>query len=115
MSFANKEMLVFQQITTRISQLADATSLILLKLDFLRIACSHEHYITLNLPFSCSLSPSAPSSPCPSIASSTSQASYVSNSMIERGLFTELSTEYRVQHFMAGLVLSDLSTVLETK
>lgn len=41
-----------------------------LRLDFLRIVCSHEHYVTLNLP--CSLL-TPPASPSPSVSSATSQ------------------------------------------
>ena len=98
----------------KVAQLTDATTLLNLKLDLLRVVCSHEHYVTLNLPFNTPLSPSAPSSPCPSIASSTSQASFTStNTLLDRGLFTELSTDYRMQHFLTGLVLSDLTMTLE--
>ena len=32
-----------------------------------------------------------------------------------QGLMTELTVEYRTHHFLAGLVLSELATVLETK
>ena len=63
------------QSSLRIAQLADATSLVMLKLEFMRVVCSHEHFITLNLPFGTPLTPSAPSSPTPSVASSTSQVS----------------------------------------
>lgn len=42
-------------------------TLISMRLEFLRILCSHEHYLNLSLFFS---SPaSAPASPCPSISS----------------------------------------------
>ena len=77
--------LFVSQVSARIAQLTDATSLIDLKLEFLCIVCSHEHYVTLNLPFSLVHTPSAPSSPCPSIASSTSQTSFTSSStMIDK-------------------------------
>lgn len=50
------------------------------KLDFLRIVCSHEHFIALNLPFATPYTMiSAPCSPTPSTASNTSQNSYMSN------------------------------------
>ena len=39
-----------------------------LRLDFLRVVCSHEHYVTLNLP--CSLL-TPPASPSPSVSSAT--------------------------------------------
>ncbi len=71
-----------RQVSGRIAQLTDATSLIGLKLDFLRVTCAHEHYLALNLPFSLTLTPSAPSSPSPSVASSTSQTSFASTNTI---------------------------------
>jgi len=101
-------------VSTKVAALPDATTLINLKLELLRIVCSHEHYITLNLPFGTPLTPSAPSSPCPSIASSTSQTSYASTSTLtDRGLFAELSSDYCAQHYLAGLVLSELANVCE--
>jgi hypothetical protein len=60
------------QLADKMRNLADATSLILLKLDFIRIVCSHEHYFPLNLPFGTPLTPSGnSSSPTPSISSIT--------------------------------------------
>ena len=89
----------------------------MLKQDFLRIVCSHEHYVTLNLPFGTPLSPavsSSPPSPCPSIGSVTSQSSMLSTcTLLDKGIFTELSNEYRMQHFLVGLVLSELATVFD--
>ena len=83
--------LFVSQVSARIAQLTDATSLIDLKLEFLCIVCSHEHYVTLNLPFSLVHTPSAPSSPCPSIASPTSQTSFTSSStMIDKVSFAVL-------------------------
>uniref|UniRef100_T1J9Y0 Uncharacterized protein n=1 Tax=Strigamia maritima TaxID=126957 RepID=T1J9Y0_STRMM len=103
-----------KQISAKISSLPDAAHLIALKLEFLRIVCSHEHYIPLNLPFGAPLTPSGASSPCPSVASSTSQSSFISSSTLtERGNFAELTTDFRQQHFLVGLILSDLATVLE--
>lgn len=49
------------------------------KLDFLRIVCSHEHYVALNLPFATPYTMvSAPCSPTPSVTSNNSQTSYLS-------------------------------------
>lgn len=49
------------------------------KLDFLRIVCSHEHYVALNLPFATPYTmASAPCSPTPSVTSNNSQTSYLS-------------------------------------
>lgn len=82
-----------------------------LRLEFLRIICSHEHYVTLNLPFPSPLYPTPPSSPTPSLSSIGSAMStytiIIGNSM------AELSTAFRQQHFVAGLVLSELALALE--
>lgn len=82
-----------------------------LRLEFLRIVCSHEHYVTLNLPFPCPLFPTPPSSPTASVSSIDSAMStytlVIGNSM------AELSTPFRQQHFLAGLVLSELALALE--
>lgn len=82
------------------------------KLDFLRIVCSHEHFVALNLPFATPFTThSAPVSPTPSIASNNSHTSNVASS--DRASFSDLSSEFRQQHFLIGLVLSELATVLE--
>ncbi|OQR75674.1 dedicator of cytokinesis protein 7-like [Tropilaelaps mercedesae] len=73
-----------------------------LRLDFLRIVCSHEHYIPLNLPLAPQSLSSPPVSPSPSVNSSSSQSSVAQP--------TELSHEFRQTHFLAGLVLSQLTT-----
>jgi hypothetical protein len=85
------------------------------QLDFLRIVCSHEHFVALNLPFGTPFMPSsAPASPSPSIASSTSQSSFISTLVGgDKMNFADLSADFRQQHFLVGLVLSDLATVLE--
>ncbi|XP_077861413.1 dedicator of cytokinesis protein 7-like [Saccoglossus kowalevskii] len=105
-----------KQVSFRISQLADPTSLAMLKQDFLRIISSHEHYVTINLPLPYPLSSPA-SSPCPSIASSTSQSSYLSSNTLtdQRCSMAELSTEFRQQHYITGLILTDLSYILQTQ
>jgi len=89
----------------------DITSLLLLKLDFMRIVCSHEHFVALNLPVSLPMTPSCPPSPTLSIASSTSQSSMTS--FIDYGHATELTNDFRTQHFLVGIVLSDLTTMLQ--
>ncbi|PSN35267.1 Dedicator of cytokinesis protein 7 [Blattella germanica] len=85
------------------------------KLDFLRVVCSHEHFVALNLPFGTPFMPSsAPASPNPSIASSTSQSSFISTLVGgDKMNYAELSQEFRQQHFLVGLVLSDLAAVLD--
>ncbi|XP_032821878.1 dedicator of cytokinesis protein 7-like isoform X7 [Petromyzon marinus] len=101
----------FKQVSSKINSLPTPNVLISLKLEFLRIICSHEHYVTLNLPCS-SLSP--PSSPSPSVSSATSQSSGFSSVHDRRiaNMF-ELSPEFRQQHFLAGLLLSELAIILD--
>uniref|UniRef100_A0A4W5KTN8 Dedicator of cytokinesis 8 n=1 Tax=Hucho hucho TaxID=62062 RepID=A0A4W5KTN8_9TELE len=84
-------------------------TLISMRLEFLRILCSHEHYLNLSLYFS---SPaSAPASPCPSISSqSSSSCSFQEQRIL--GLF-ELSQEFKQQHYLAGLLLTELSAALD--
>lgn len=89
----------------------DVTGLLLLKLDFMRIVCSHEHFVALNLPVSLPITPSCPPSPTLSIASSTSQNSMTST-YTDCGLATQLTGDFRAQHFLVGIVLSDLATLL---
>ncbi|XP_017954547.1 dedicator of cytokinesis protein 6 isoform X2 [Drosophila navojoa] len=94
-----------------ISTNASGPELMNYKIDFHRIVCSHEHFVALNFPFGTSYTTfSAPCSPTPSTTSSTSQTSYGS---IERSLHADLSSEFRQQHFLVGIVLSDLATVME--
>lgn len=106
------------QIAGKMSQLSDSTSLILLRLDFIRIICSHEHYFPLNLPFATPLTPSGTSSPTPSSGSAISHHSFASNTststLTDKGVYLELTPEFRQQHFLVGLVLSDLSAAFDT-
>jgi len=71
--------------------------------------------VALNLPFGTPFMPSsAPASPNPSIASSTSQSSFISTLVGgDRVNFADLSPDFRQQHFLVGLVLSDLAAVLD--
>lgn len=85
------------------------------KLDLLRIVCSHEHYVALNLPFATPYTVlSAPCSPTASVNSNNSQNSFL-NALLsnDNALYAELSQEFRQQHFLAGLVLTELAQVLE--
>uniref|UniRef100_A0A673YLV7 Dedicator of cytokinesis 6 n=1 Tax=Salmo trutta TaxID=8032 RepID=A0A673YLV7_SALTR len=88
------------------------SSLTALRMDFTRILCSHEHYVTLNLPCS-TLSP--PASPSPSTSSTTSQGSAFSSMHQDQGVASmfELSVPFRQQHFLSGLLLTELSLILE--
>ena len=97
---------------------SDVLNVTSLKLDFLRILSSHEHLIALNLPYGSSgVSTSAASSPSPSpsVSSSTSQSSLVSTlvGVSASSAYAELSAAYRQQHFLIGLVLSELAAVFE--
>ncbi|XP_011297900.1 dedicator of cytokinesis protein 7 [Fopius arisanus] len=90
----------------------DSAALFSLKLDLVRTVCSHEHYVALNLPFGTGYtSGSAPASPSPSTGSSGSLISTLVPG--ERARFSELSQEFRQQHFLVGLILSDLANTLE--
>ncbi|XP_056020103.1 dedicator of cytokinesis protein 7-like isoform X2 [Ostrea edulis] len=104
-------------IAEKIQILSESTTLMLLRLDFLRIVCSHEHYFPLNLPFGTPLTPTSGKavSPTPSIQSTNSMSSYTSTSTLtDRGQFYELTLQFRQQHFLVGLVLSDLKVALDT-
>nr|CAD7402776.1 unnamed protein product [Timema poppensis] len=105
----------YKQMSAKISSLPDAASLVSLKLDFLRIVCSHEHFVALNLPFGTPFTPSsAPASPSLSVCSSASQSSFISTLIGgDKMSFAELSPAFKQQHFLVGLVLSDLASVLE--
>ena len=91
-----------------------------LQLDFVRIVCSHEHFVSLSLPSANpSLEPSlfsGASSPTPSIRSTDSQSSFINHSTMsgERSNhWAELTHDFRKKHFLAGLVLSLLSNSLD--
>lgn len=102
----------YKEISSRCYTVSD---LIHFKLDFLRIICSHEHFVALNLPFATPYTTlSAPCSPTPSVNSNNSQNSYLSSmGAADKALYADLSPEFRQQHFLAGLMLSELATVLE--
>uniref|UniRef100_A0A8C3NTQ5 Uncharacterized protein n=1 Tax=Geospiza parvula TaxID=87175 RepID=A0A8C3NTQ5_GEOPR len=88
--------------------LTEPCNLASLKLDFLRIICSHEHYVTLNLP--CSLL-TPPASPSPSVSSSSGFSTNVQDQKIAN--MFELSVPFRQQHYLAGLVLTELAVILD--
>lgn len=62
------------QVATRLQSSPNPAGLLTLRVEFTRILCSHEHYVTLNLPC-CPLSP--PASPSPSVSSTTSQVGWL--------------------------------------
>ncbi|XP_075438572.1 dedicator of cytokinesis protein 7-like, partial [Ascaphus truei] len=102
----------YKQVNNKLATAQNANVLISLRMDLIRIVCSHEHYVTLNLPCSC-LSP--PNSPSPSVSSTTSQSSMLSSPAQDRTITNmfELSVPFRQQHFLAGLVLTELALILE--
>jgi len=86
-----------------------------LQLDFLKIVCSHEHYVPLNLinnNFQ-NLSPTF------SVASTISSQSLlmasntitVTESTVKE--YSELTLGFRRHHYLVGLVLSEFVTVLQ--
>ncbi|XP_041097982.1 dedicator of cytokinesis protein 7-like isoform X6 [Polyodon spathula] len=101
-----------KQIGNKLQTSQNPNALTALRMDFTRIVCSHEHYITLNLPCS-TLSP--PASPSPSISSATSQGSAFSSLQQDLRIANmfELSVPFRQQHFLSGLLLTDLALILD--
>ncbi|XP_078541005.1 dedicator of cytokinesis protein 6 isoform X8 [Lissotriton helveticus] len=102
----------YKQINNKLPTTQNPNALIALRMDLVRIVCSHEHYVTLNLPCS-TLSP--PASPSPSVSSATSQGSAFSTHVQDLRIANmfELSVLFRQQHFLAGLVLTELALILE--
>ncbi|XP_006875192.1 PREDICTED: dedicator of cytokinesis protein 6 [Chrysochloris asiatica] len=102
----------FKQVTTRLQSAPNPAALLTLRMDFTRVLCSHEHYVTLNLPC-CPLSP--PASPSPSVSSTTSQSSAFSSHAPDPKVTSmfELSGSFRQQHYLAGLLLTELALALE--
>ncbi|XP_067839366.1 dedicator of cytokinesis protein 8 isoform X2 [Heptranchias perlo] len=93
-------------------KLQSMPTLISMRLEFLRILCSHEHYLSLNLFFITNLS--APASPCPSISSqNSSSCSSVQDQKIAN--MFELSADYRQQHFLTGLLFTELAAALDAE
>eukprot|EP00069_Balaena_mysticetus_P004402 bmy_00824T0 len=102
----------YKQVSSKLYSLPTPSVLVSLRLDFLRIICSHEHYVTLNLP--CSLL-TPPASPSPSVSSATSQSSGFSTTVQDQKIANmfELSVPFRQQHYLAGLVLTELAVILD--
>ncbi|KAK6028421.1 hypothetical protein OSTOST_05532 [Ostertagia ostertagi] len=123
-----------RDISHRISCIGEpaATTLMLLKLDFVRIVSSHEHFVILNLPFGPPHSvPTSTSSSSICISSGTGSSvtqmalSPESGSISSRSTTTtldswgslgsgELSYEFRRCHYLVGLALADLAAVLDS-
>ena len=105
-----------KEVTTNISNLEpdQAAGLWELQVDFLRILGCHEHFVPLNLPqYGPAGLTSGSSSPTPSLRSIDSASSFISTMMGDRSSWAELSSEFRRQHFLVGLCLSNLSHALQ--
>uniref|UniRef100_A0A8D2Q3G0 Dedicator of cytokinesis 8 n=1 Tax=Varanus komodoensis TaxID=61221 RepID=A0A8D2Q3G0_VARKO len=87
-------------------------TLISMRLDFLRILCSHEHYLNLNLFFL--TSGSAPASPSPSLSSQNSSSCSSFQDQKLASMF-DLTADYRQQHFLTGLLFTELAAALDTE
>ena len=102
-------------ITSKSSPIAEVNHY---KLDFLRIVCSHEHFIALNLPFGTpfTYNVSAPCSPTLSIKSGNSQHSAVSSGLSnqDKFAFADLTADFRQQHFLIGLMLTEIAQAFDT-
>uniref|UniRef100_A0A8C3USL8 Dedicator of cytokinesis 8 n=1 Tax=Catharus ustulatus TaxID=91951 RepID=A0A8C3USL8_CATUS len=92
------------------NKLNSLSTLISMRLEFLRILCSHEHYLNLNLFFMTSAS--APASPSPSLSSQNSSSCSSFQDQKITGMF-DLSAEYRQQHFLTGLLFTELAAALD--
>ncbi|XP_048834513.1 dedicator of cytokinesis protein 8 isoform X1 [Brienomyrus brachyistius] len=105
---------VFQLVKNYCNQMsaksASLPTMITMRLEFLRVLCSHEHYLNLSLFF---LHPtSAPASPCPSISSqnSGSGCSFQENKVAS---MFDLSQDFKQQHYLTGLLLTELNAALD--
>ncbi|KAA0713928.1 Dedicator of cytokinesis protein 8 [Triplophysa tibetana] len=104
---------VFQLVKNYCNQMAakniNMATLISMRLDFLRVLCSHEHYLNLSLFFS---SPaSAPASPSPSNSSQTSSLCSFQDNKI--AAMFDLSQDFKQRHYLTGMLLTELSTALD--
>lgn len=92
------------------NKLNSLSTLISMRLEFLRILCSHEHYLNLNLFFMTSAS--TPASPSPSLSSQNSSSCSSFQDQKIASMF-DLSSEYRQQHFLTGLLFTELAAALD--
>ncbi|XP_057213628.1 dedicator of cytokinesis protein 8 isoform X2 [Triplophysa rosa] len=104
---------VFQLVKNYCNQMAaksvNMATLISMRLEFLRVLCSHEHYLNLSLFFS---SPaSAPASPSPSTSSQTSSSCSFQDNKI--AAMFDLSQDFRQRHYLTALLLTELSSALD--
>ncbi|XP_026738533.1 dedicator of cytokinesis protein 7 isoform X1 [Trichoplusia ni] len=94
----------YKQMCAKIASLPDAVPLVHYKLAFLRIICSHEHYVSLNLPLAAG-GAAGGVSPAASWQSLGSQSSAPPRHA--------LGHEFRSRHYLAGLLLTELTNALE--
>uniref|UniRef100_A0A2K5DFC2 Dedicator of cytokinesis 8 n=1 Tax=Aotus nancymaae TaxID=37293 RepID=A0A2K5DFC2_AOTNA len=94
------------------AKLNNLPMLISMRLEFLRILCSHEHYLNLNLFFM--NADTAPTSPCPSISSQNSSSCSSFQDQKIASMF-DLTSEYRQQHFLTGLLFPELAAALDAE
>ncbi|KAL1463566.1 hypothetical protein WDU94_015306 [Cyamophila willieti] len=121
LSFANRSFVFlliktyYKHVTAKISSIPDSIALSNLKLEFLRVVCSHEHFVPLNLPFGTVFTANSSStSPSPSTNSSTSQSSYLSSLISkDKSPYAELSLDFKQQHYLVGLILSEFAAMIE--
>ncbi|ETE67870.1 Dedicator of cytokinesis protein 8, partial [Ophiophagus hannah] len=107
---------VFNLIKHYCNQLSNKMSnipvLLSMRLEFLQILCSHEHYLNLNLFFL--TSGCAPTSPSPSISSQNSSSCSSFQDQKLSSMF-ELTADYRQQHFITGLLFTELAATLDAE
>ncbi|XP_016816002.3 dedicator of cytokinesis protein 8 isoform X2 [Pan troglodytes] len=94
------------------AKLSNLPTLVSMRLEFLRILCSHEHYLNLNLFFM--NADAAPASPCPSISSQNSSSCSSFQDQKIASMF-DLTSEYRQQHFLTGLLFTELAAALDAE
>ncbi|XP_045436100.1 dedicator of cytokinesis protein 8 isoform X3 [Pipistrellus kuhlii] len=94
------------------AKLNNLSTLISMRLEFLRILCSHEHYLNLNLFFMSA--DTAPASPCPSISSQNSSSCSSFQDQKIANMF-DLTPEFRQQHFLTGLLFTELAAALDAE
>ncbi|GAB5579673.1 dedicator of cytokinesis protein 8 isoform X3 [Prionailurus iriomotensis] len=95
------------------AKLNNLPMLISMRLEFLRILCSHEHYLNLNLFFM--NADTAPASPCLSISSQSNSSSCSSFQDQKIASMFDLTPEYRQQHFLTGLLFTELAAALDAE
>ncbi|XP_019373203.1 PREDICTED: dedicator of cytokinesis protein 8 isoform X1 [Gavialis gangeticus] len=94
------------------NKLNTLSTLISMRLEFLRVLCSHEHYLNLNLFFMTSVS--TPTSPSPSLSSQNSSSCSSFQDQKIASMF-DLSADFRQQHFLTGLLFTELAAALDTE